>query len=218
MKGKIFLLIYGILSCIFIFGRILDYTELPTTIKYFLILPLIGYYIVSVKKVDSKFIVVLMLYFLGDILFTIKPEYRFTGFGAYLMANTTLSLLIMNRMGIFSSKNFFRILIFIGITLLTIFWFFYKNPVFQETILWIFYISVATTFVTAYLRHNKVTKPFSILMLLSTLLFAICNFLANMNYFVVNYIFFRALVSVFYVLFLLGITHSMVLEDKEVEN
>lgn len=214
MKGKILLFTYAILSCIFIYGRFINDLDLAALAKYFLIVPLIVYYIITVKKIDYKFVMVLALYLLGDILFTLS-EYQFGGFGSYLLANLSLSLLILSRLNFFTTKSFFRIITLISLVIIIVLSIFYNNPIFQKIFVWIFHISVGIILLVAYLRHSKITKQFSLLMLLSTLMFIFCNFLANMNYFLINNLFFRILISIFYVLFLLGITHSMVLEDKE---
>lgn len=213
MKGKVFLLIYGILTCLFIYGRIFGDANLALA-KSFVIVPLIAYYTISVKKTDYNFVLVLAFFLLGDTIFALT-EYQYIGFSAYFLANTLLSLLILYRMEIFTSKIFFNILVVISTILVLALYLFYENELFQKILLWAFHISIGVAALSAYLRHNKTTKIYTLWMLLATLLFVFCNFMANMNYFFMNNLSFRILISICYIFFLFGITYSMILEDKE---
>lgn len=213
MKGRILLLVYGILTVLFMYGRI-DGNENLALVKSFVLTPLIAYYLVTIKKIDYKFVLVLLLFLLGDALFALT-EYQYVGFVAYFMANTSLSLLILHKMDMLTSNNFSKVLGSTAFITVILLYLFNDNPFFQKALLWAFHIAIGVVALVSYLRHNKITKIFSLWMLLASLLFVFCNFLANMNYFFVNNIFFRILISISYILFLFGITYSMVLEEKE---
>lgn len=213
MIGRILLSTYGILTILFMYGRIVGDKNL-SLIKSFVIVPLVVYYITAIAKTDYKFVLTLLLYLLGDTLFALT-EYQYIGFATYLVANISLSLLILGKMNIITAQNFFKILGLVSFILVVLLYLFYRNTFFQKNLLWVFHISIGCVAFISYLRHNKVTKIYSLWMLLASLLFVFCNFLANMNYFLVRSEFFRILISISYILYLFGITYSMILEEKQ---
>lgn len=213
IKQKITILLYIILSLSLVYTRTIDYDfEFYKIVKYTLIPSLISYYLVSAKKKNYRFLLIVFFYYLADVVFTISPWHQFFGFSSLILAQITFSGFLLNKMHIISLRVFYSVF-FITLTLLTFgLLFFYETEMFHNVLLTTFFSSILVVFIIAYIHYSKKANWFSFLMLIATLLLVFSNFMSTLNYFIYKSFLFSGLSSLAYVAFLFCMVRSILIE------
>lgn len=217
MKGKFVFIIFILIVLGLVYTRVSGDYSWYKVFKFSLAPSIALYYLVNSTsfKLSYKYLLVLFLTFLGDVVFTFDVKYLAFGFGSYCISNLAVSLLILCNMNLIKPAIFFKFIVVAIILLYVSAFFLYDNEAYKKVIIGLFYGSVVFVLLSAYYRNSKTLELYSLRMLLAALLFVFCNFIASLNYFVFNNPYYNAISSLTYCLFLFFMTQAILLEENK---
>ncbi len=219
-KSKLLLGIFITVSILYIIGVSINNLTMEFIFKPLIILSLIQYYLLSVKKKNNLLVAAFFLCFLGDIvlLYDKNSNAFMLGLIFFLIAHVLFIVLVIRILKKATKGQIIISILPFGLILYSIISLL-KESLGELLIPVIVYASVISIFGAVSFLNYLINKTSSSIILLGgVLFFVLSDFALAINKFYLPHEYFSTLISVTYILAQFLICKFMILRDEEVES
>lgn len=217
LANKILITLYFLVAIVYTYYRLFIDIQKLLIFKSALLILLILQYLFATKKTNYIFLFILILEFIGGLLFSFSSENFLVGVTFFFLINLLLTVIVTKDIESIKTKDISKALIFIILIIITTTYFTFKSTGYMRLLLIIFAAIFSLLISLSYINYKRISNDYTLYFFIGVVLFLFRYMIGGYVRLVESNKILILIESISYVLGLFLLCKAMIIDSKEIE-